>query len=268
MIRPMRIILLSGCVVVLAHCQGWGDLFRKETQAESSAQAGCSNSYTVGGTVSGLSGTLVLQNNGSDDLVLTSNGSFTFPTPVNECESYDVTVLTNPSTQFCHIRDNQGAYSGANVTNVTVQCSSSDFTWVQDAYLKASNAAANGSFGYSVAISGNYIIVGAYAEDSNQTMITNNDGSASGDNSVSGAGAAYVFKRDASGNWLQDAYLKASNAGANDFFGYSVAISGSYIVVGAYGEDSNQTTITNDDGSSSTDNSISGAGAAYVFKAF
>ena len=138
--------------------------------------------------------------------------------------------------------------------------------WVQDAYLKASNADSNDRFGESVAIDGDIIIVDAYGEDSNSTNIDNIDGSASNNNDVSYAGAVYVFKRDSSNNWVQDAYLKASNAEADDVFGMSVAISGDVIVVGAEGEDGSSTNINNTDGSASTDNSLVDSGAVYVFK--
>jgi hypothetical protein len=153
----------------------------------------CVNSYTIGGTVSGLSGTLVLQNNGGDDLSVTGT-SFTFATRIANGEAYNVTVKDNPTGQICHINNNAGAVAGGNVTNVAVTCSSSDFTWVQDAYLKAANAEASDVFGSSVAISGSTIVVGAYLEDSNQTTITNNDGSASGVNGATDSGAAYVFR--------------------------------------------------------------------------
>jgi hypothetical protein len=224
------------------------------------------NTYTIGGTVSGLSGTLVLQNNAADDLSITSNGSFTFATGIANGEAYDVTIKNNPTGQFCRIVNSAGVVAGSNVTNVAVTCSSSDFTWIQDAYLKASNTDATDEFGSSVAISGSTIVVGTQYEASNQTTITNNDGTASTDNSAIGSGAVYVFKRDANGDWIQDAYLKASNAEAGDGFGYSVAISGSTIVVGAYSEDSNQMTITNADGSASANNSAAHSGAVYVFK--
>jgi hypothetical protein len=225
----------------------------------------CVNSYTIGGTVSGLTGTLVLQNNAGDDLSVTGT-SFTFATRIADGEAYDVTVKDNPTGQFCRIDNNAGAVAGGNVTNVAVTCSGSDFTWVQDAYLKASNAGASDQFGWAVAISGSTIVVGAPLEDSNQATITNADGSASPDNSAGNSGAVYVFKRDANGDWIQDAYLKASNAEANDWFGVSVAISGSTIVVGAWSEDSNQTTITNADSLASSNNSATDSGAVYVFK--
>jgi hypothetical protein len=228
----------------------------------------CVNSYTIGGTVSGLSGTLVLQNNGADDLSLTNNGSFTFATRIADGEAYDVSVKNNPTGQFCRIDNNAGAVAGGNVTNVAVTCSSSDFTWIQDAYLKASNAESSEWFGFSVAISGSTIVVGAYFEASSQTTITNADGQPGhpDNDSAPGSGAVYVFKRDGNGDWIQDAYLKASNAEGGDFFGVSVAISGSTIVVGAERESSNQTTITNTDGSASSDNSATDSGAVYVFK--
>ncbi|MBN2160397.1 MAG: InlB B-repeat-containing protein [Spirochaetes bacterium] len=140
-------------------------------------------------------------------------------------------------------------------------------TWVQDAYLKASNADEDDHFGYSVGVSGNFIVVGAYYEESSQATITNTDGSASGNNDYLDdyPGAAYVFKKNASDYWVQDAYLKASNVDAFDRFGYSVGVSGYTIVVGAYNEDSNQVIIDNTDGSASADNSASNSGAAYVF---
>jgi len=80
------------------------------------------NTFTVGGTVSGLSGSVVLQNNGGDDLTIISNGSFTFPTPVAEGATYNVTVLTQPTNQTCTVTNGSGTMGGANVTNVGVNC--------------------------------------------------------------------------------------------------------------------------------------------------
>jgi hypothetical protein len=122
-------------------------------------------------------------------------------------------------------------------------------TWTQQAYLKAANAATNDSFGMAVAIDGDTIVVGAVGEDSN--------GSDPANNSAVESGAAYVFVR-AGTTWTQQAYLKASAPGANDYFGAAVSVSGGdTIVVGAWGEDSS----SSDPG----DNSAEYAGAAYVF---
>ncbi len=86
-------------------------------------QVSCStNAYTVGGTVSGLSGTVVLQDNGGDNLTINSNGSFTFATPIAQGASYNVTVLTQPTGQTCSVTNGSGTMGGANVTNVGVNC--------------------------------------------------------------------------------------------------------------------------------------------------
>ena len=63
---------------------------------------------------------------------------------------------------------------------------------------------------------------------------------------------------------MQEAYIKASNNDAKDYFGV-VALEGDTLAVGAYNEDSNQTTITNDNSTASADNSNSKSGAVYVY---
>jgi len=79
--------------------------------------------YPIGGTATGLSGgTLVLQNNGGDDLALTSNGTFAFPTPLVDGATYDVTVATQPAGQTCGVENGRGTLAGAAVTNVLVSC--------------------------------------------------------------------------------------------------------------------------------------------------
>ncbi|MCW8830921.1 MAG: FG-GAP repeat protein, partial [Gammaproteobacteria bacterium] len=132
-------------------------------------------------------------------------------------------------------------------------------SWSQQAYVKASNTGVGDAFGYSVAISGdgNTLAVGTPSENSNATGI---DGDES-DNTATDAGAVYVFSRSGS-SWSQQAYVKASNTGAYDSFGYSVAISddGNTLAVGAYSEDSNATGI---DGAETA--TLSNSGAVYVF---
>ncbi len=128
--------------------------------------------------------------------------------------------------------------------------------WEQEAYLKASNTGGGDNFGYSVAVSGDTIVVGARQEDSLATGVNGNQA----DNSALSAGAAYVFVRT-NGVWTQEAYLKASNTGSLDNFGYSVAVSGDTIVVGAVGEDSIATGVNGNQ----ADNSATEAGAAYLF---
>jgi fibronectin type 3 domain-containing protein/predicted transcriptional regulator len=81
--------------------------------------------YSVGGSVSGLSGTVVLQDNGSDDLSVNANGSFTFATKLVDGSAYSVTVKTNPTGQTCTVSGGSGSLAGANVTGVAVACATS-----------------------------------------------------------------------------------------------------------------------------------------------
>jgi hypothetical protein len=135
----------------------------------------------------------------------------------------------------------------------------------QQAYIKASNAGVpspgetfgnNQNFGWSVAIAGDTMVIGAPFENSSATGVNGNQAN----NSAADSGAAYVFVRNGT-NWSQQAYLKASNTGANDFFGFRVAVSGDTVVVGAVLEDSNATGVNGNQGNNNAVNS----GAVYVF---
>jgi len=132
--------------------------------------------------------------------------------------------------------------------------------WTQQAYVKASNTEAGDQFGISVALSGdgNTLAVGATGEASAATGIGGNQA----DNSGAGAGAVYVFTRSGT-TWTQQAYVKASNAGAGDEFGLSVALSddGNTLAVGAGGEASAATGV----GGNQADNTAPNAGAVYIF---
>ena len=84
----------------------------------------------VGGNVSGLSGTVVLQDNGADALTISGDGRFTFPTRVPANAGYAVTVLTQPTGQNCTVANGFGTLSGdpflsippSDVTNVKITC--------------------------------------------------------------------------------------------------------------------------------------------------
>jgi hypothetical protein len=151
--------------------------------------------------------------------------------------------------------DNSASASGA-----VYVFTHSGSTWVQQAYVKASNTGVSDQFGYSVALSadGNTLAVGAKGEASNATGINGNPA----DNSATNSGAVYVFTRSA-GTWSQQAYVKASNTGVSDNFGTSIALSadGNTLAVGAPQESSNATGINGNQ----ADNSASQSGAVYVF---
>ncbi|MCA0350989.1 MAG: FG-GAP repeat protein [Chloroflexi bacterium] len=129
-------------------------------------------------------------------------------------------------------------------------------TWSQQAYLKASNTEANDNFAMALDLSGDRLVVGAVNEDSAATGI-NGDQS---NNDAASAGAAYVFVRSGT-TWSQQAYLKASNTEANDFFGESVTIDDSTVAVGAWWEDSSATGVNGDQ----NNNNTTFSGAAYVY---
>ena len=133
-------------------------------------------------------------------------------------------------------------------------------SWSQQAYIKASNTDVADRFGSAVVLSsdGNTLAVGAELEDSNATGINGSQA----DNSASSAGAVYFYSRTGS-SWSQQAYIKASNTGAGEQFGISVALSsdGTTLAVGAYFEDSNAIGING----SQADNSAPTAGAVYLY---
>jgi hypothetical protein len=143
--------------------------------------------------------------------------------------------------------------------------------WIQQAKLLASDASAQSQFGNSVSISGDYVVVGAYTSSDNglysgsayifkrdgtnwtqEAKLLPSDGatydyfgnsvSISGDYVVIGtpfdddngesSGSAYIYKRDGT-NWTQETKLLASDGVTDDEFGFTVAISGDYVVVGA-----------------------------------
>jgi streptogramin lyase len=78
--------------------------------------------HTVGGSVTGLVGALVLQNNAGDDLKLSDDGKFTFATRVTEGAAYEVSVRTQPLWQFCTVSKGSGK-AAADVADVAVACS-------------------------------------------------------------------------------------------------------------------------------------------------
>ena len=120
-------------------------------------------------------------------------------------------------------------------------------TWTEVQKIVASDREYADRFGYSVSISGDYAVVGAYLEDHSDTT---------GGSPKSSAGSAYVFYRDTTGWWSQVQKLVASDRESGDQFGTSVSISADYISVGAPLEDQN----------SSGFDTLSNAGSAYLFK--
>ncbi len=91
-------------------------------------QVVCRN--TIGGTIGGLVGTVVLRNNGGDDLSASANGGFTFATALDTGSSYAVTVFAQPTGQTCLVTGGGTGSAFGNVTNVQVSCVNGQWTWM------------------------------------------------------------------------------------------------------------------------------------------
>jgi sugar lactone lactonase YvrE len=86
------------------------------------------NKYTVGGTVTGLTGSVTLQNNSGDTLPLNSNGTYTFTTQVAFGSPYTVTVSSQPGgNQTCSVANGASTMGATNVTNVNISCATSTY---------------------------------------------------------------------------------------------------------------------------------------------
>lgn len=86
------------------------------------------NSYSVGGSITNLEGTIYLQNNGANPQAYSTNGSFTLVTGLRTGAAYNVTVQTQPTNQYCSVLNGSGTINNANVTNIEVVCYSNQIT--------------------------------------------------------------------------------------------------------------------------------------------
>jgi Galactose oxidase, central domain len=125
--RHLISLPIIGLATVLSGCGGHG--------SQSSTITTAPLTYSIGGSIAGLSGTVVLQNNGGDNLSLSSNGSFAFDVTLQPNSPFDVTVLTQPANQACSVISNGSGTASASVTNVMVACSLSStatdvWTWI------------------------------------------------------------------------------------------------------------------------------------------
>jgi len=144
--------------------------------------------------------------------------------------------------------------------------------WTKQAYIKASNNFKGNQFGHAVALdnSGNILAVSAYTENNNSNTIVNGTGPApSADNSAQGSGAAYVFNRVTNAgtiSWKQQSYIKASNAGNGDNYGFSIALSdnGLRLAVGSIAEDSNAKLVNGTKGDRFLEGGLD-SGAVYIY---
>ncbi|MDD3375569.1 MAG: FG-GAP repeat protein, partial [Candidatus Omnitrophica bacterium] len=150
-----------------------------------------------------------------------------FDSAAQDSYGYAVAISENTAVVGSPYDDDNGNNSGS----VYIYTKNAG-TWVYSQKIKESNAI--DYFGQSVAISGDVIAVGAPLDDENGMN----------------AGAAYIFKKNASGIWVKINKIIASDGAAGDEFGAAVSVFGDIAVVGAYLHDD-----TSDD-----------CGAAYIFK--
>lgn len=120
---------MAGVIVLLAACGGGGGgggagflPIVAPAQPQPEPPPPVVVTHTVGGTVTGLAGSLVLQNNAGDDLKLTADGKFSFATALTEGSAYEVSVRTQPLWQFCTVSKGSGK-AAADVGDVAVACS-------------------------------------------------------------------------------------------------------------------------------------------------
>jgi hypothetical protein len=114
----LRTTLLAATLAALGGCGG-GDSSDPAPPPPPPAPV----TVKIGGTVSGLTGTLVLRDNGADDLTTAADGAFTFATSLGSGAAYAVSIATQPAAQLCAITNGTGTTAAANVTNVSVTCS-------------------------------------------------------------------------------------------------------------------------------------------------
>ena len=114
-----RIALLAGTIVAILCGLGCGGGNIGGTKI--------APNYTISVSVTGLTGTLVLQDNGANNLSVTANGSASFTTQIAGGSTYAVTILTQPTGQTCSLGSNAVGTASSNVT-VAVTCSTTTYT--------------------------------------------------------------------------------------------------------------------------------------------
>ena len=163
----------------------------------------CVKGYTIGGTtptygVTGLAAgaSVVLQNNGSDNLLVTASGTFTFSTPVTS--DYDVKVLIQPAGQTCLVTNGKNTAS-INVTNVLVACTNNTGPVTPDLHVYVANSGDSTAWTYAANASN-----GALSTPSPYSSSTGTSPSA-----IAVYGGKYAFVTNSSSNTVS-AYSVAS----------------------------------------------------------
>ena len=169
-----------------------------------------------GGFTDNGSATIFKRNSG----IWQSQGKLTDPNPANsDYFGFSVGISGDYAIVGAYT-DDEGFTDNGSAT--IFKRNSGTGVWESQGKLTNAASAISDHFGYSVAISGDYAIVAAYLDD--EGFVDN--------------GSATIFKRNSGTGW-RESQGKLTNpvAAANDYFGYSVAISGDYAIVAAYADD-------------------------------
>lgn len=206
--------------------------------------------YSVGGSVFGLQGTLILENNGGDTLTLNADGTFAFTNPLSSGNTYSVTVQSQPATQICTVSNQSGTISNTNITNVTVNCSINAYNVGGSLSGLASSESVllqnNGTDGLTLNADGTFTFVTAVAEGapyavtvvtqpSTQTCtVTNGNGTMGSSNintvAVNCSFNAYTVGVTVSGLAASESVMLQNNGGddlsanANSSFNFSTSV--------------------------------------------
>ncbi|WP_162824624.1 hypothetical protein [Saccharospirillum mangrovi] len=167
-----------------------------------------------------------------------------------------------------HVSQSGLSTGGASHSGAVYVFSRSGTSWSEQAYIKATNVADSTYFGRSIGLSadGNLLAVGAYSESNDARGIS---ATFPGTGEISGlddSGAVYLYRYSGS-QWVEDAYIKASNA-HDAWFGFSVSLSGDgqRLVVGAIREDNSASTVSSTFPAVGDTGNRWDSGAAYVYR--
>jgi hypothetical protein len=178
-----------------------------------------SSTFTIGGTVTGSTGSLTLQNSNGTQLVVPASGAFTFATAQGSGTSYNVTVAIPPTSQNCTVTNGAGTVALSNVTNITVTCATNTFSvggtvtglgagksvvlhLAADATSADHTITANGAFTFPVTLTNNAeFLVAVFTQPLNQICsVANGEGDISGGN-VTNVAVTCVNSSASARNW-------------------------------------------------------------------
>jgi len=156
--NALSLLLALGLTLIMQGCGG-GDVSTHDPTPTTIT------TYTIGGNVTGLTGTLVLQNNGVGTVNVTTNGTYQFDVALAEGHTYNATILTQPDNGTCAISNGNGTVTNQAVTTIAISCAPNTYTvggnvsglgasslMVQNNGTGAITVAANGNFQFDTAL--------------------------------------------------------------------------------------------------------------------